>query len=195
MLKAAVIVFAGSLVLLWAAYVVWHPKTDEQRWSELLRSARVSELLGRWHLQRLQAGYLRRIDATEKALLASGYLTEVSISVQDSRARMRQIIATITKHAIAASGNRVDTGLAHRPSPDYVPNTRRVSLAQIPSGVSTPNEAMHRMSGTHICLRLEWRWTPLIGDLDLSSKRAHLSFIDRKGLPRCLFVMRRTASI
>ena len=29
-----------------------------------------------------------------------------------------------------------------------------------------PNEAMHRMSGTHICPRFGWLWVPLIGDLD-----------------------------
>ena len=29
-----------------------------------------------------------------------------------------------------------------------------------------PNKAMHRMSGTHICWQFEWRWVPLIGDLD-----------------------------
>ena len=28
------------------------------------------------------------------------------------------------------------------------------------------NEAMHRMSGTHICPRFGWLWMPLIGDLD-----------------------------
>jgi len=28
------------------------------------------------------------------------------------------------------------------------------------------NEAMHRMSGTHICSRFGWLWMPLIGDLD-----------------------------
>jgi hypothetical protein len=30
------------------------------------------------------------------------------------------------------------------------------------------NEAMHRMSGTHIGSRSEWLWVPLIGDLDRS---------------------------
>jgi hypothetical protein len=29
-----------------------------------------------------------------------------------------------------------------------------------------PNKAMHQMSGTHICLRFDWLWMPLIGDLD-----------------------------
>ena len=29
----------------------------------------------------------------------------------------------------------------------------------------TPNEAIHRMSGTHICSQFRWLWTPLIGDL------------------------------
>jgi len=32
--------------------------------------------------------------------------------------------------------------------------------------VDIANEAMHRMSGTDICLRFEWFWMPLIGDLD-----------------------------
>jgi hypothetical protein len=27
------------------------------------------------------------------------------------------------------------------------------------------NEAMHRMSGTRICLRFGWLWMPLLGDL------------------------------
>ena len=27
------------------------------------------------------------------------------------------------------------------------------------------NEAIHRMSGTHICPRFGWLWMPLIGDL------------------------------
>jgi hypothetical protein len=31
------------------------------------------------------------------------------------------------------------------------------------------NEAMHRMSGTHICPRFGWFWMPLIGDLDRSA--------------------------
>jgi hypothetical protein len=31
------------------------------------------------------------------------------------------------------------------------------------------NEAMHRMSGTHICLRFGWLWMPLIGDLGRSA--------------------------
>jgi hypothetical protein len=35
--------------------------------------------------------------------------------------------------------------------------------------VDIANEAMHRMSGTHICLRFEWFWMPLIGDLDRSA--------------------------
>jgi len=96
MLKAAVIVFVGALVVLWAAYVVWHPKTDEQRWSELLHSARVAVLFRSLHLIPLEALYQRRVDATEKALLASGYLTEVSIPVQDSRTRVGQLLGTIT---------------------------------------------------------------------------------------------------
>jgi hypothetical protein len=29
-----------------------------------------------------------------------------------------------------------------------------------------PNEAMHRMSGTHVCSEFDWLWMPLIGDLD-----------------------------
>jgi hypothetical protein len=29
-----------------------------------------------------------------------------------------------------------------------------------------PNKAIHRMSGTYICLRFGWPWMPLIGDLD-----------------------------
>jgi len=38
------------------------------------------------------------------------------------------------------------------------------------------NEAMHRMSGAHICSRFEWSWMPLIGDLDRwASSRAGLA--------------------
>ncbi len=96
MFKAAVIVFVGALVVLWAAYVMWHPKTDEQRWSELQHCARVAVLLGRWHLQPLEARYQRRCDAIEKGLLASGYLTEVSIPIQGSRTRGWQLIGMIT---------------------------------------------------------------------------------------------------
>jgi len=80
----------------WAAYVLWHPKTDEQRWSELQHCAKVAVLLGRWHLQPLEAWYQRRCDADEKALLASGYLTEVSIPIQGSRTRGWQLIGMIT---------------------------------------------------------------------------------------------------
>ena len=32
-----------------------------------------------------------------------------------------------------------------------------------------PNEAMHRMSGTHVCSKFEWLLKPLIGDLDRSA--------------------------
>jgi hypothetical protein len=42
------------------------------------------------------------------------------------------------------------------------------------------NEAMHRMSGTHICWRFEWLWLPLIGDLG----RSTVTFPG----PRCLRV-------
>jgi hypothetical protein len=37
------------------------------------------------------------------------------------------------------------------------------------SGIGAPNEAIHRMSGTHICSRFGWLWMPLIGDLDRSA--------------------------
>ena len=30
---------------------------------------------------------------------------------------------------------------------------------------TTPNEAMHRMSGRHICCRFDWPRVPLIGEL------------------------------
>jgi hypothetical protein len=30
----------------------------------------------------------------------------------------------------------------------------------------SPNEAIHRMSGTHICSRFGWLRMPLIGDLE-----------------------------
>jgi hypothetical protein len=96
MFKAAGLVFVGALVVLWAAYVVWHPKTDEQRWSKLQHCARVAILLGRWHLQPLEAWYQRRCDDIEKALLASGYLTEVRIPVQSLGTRLSQIRGTIT---------------------------------------------------------------------------------------------------
>ena len=95
-LKAAVIVFVGALVVLWAAWVVWHPKGDDQRWWELQHSARVGILLRSLHLQPLEARYQRRCDSIEKALLASGSLTEISIPIQGIRARDWQLIGMIT---------------------------------------------------------------------------------------------------
>ena len=40
-------------------------------------------------------------------------------------------------------------------------------MAEVARRIS--NEAMHRMSGTHICLRFVWLWMPLIGDLSRSA--------------------------
>jgi hypothetical protein len=96
MFKAVGIGFVGVVVVLLAAYIVCHPKTDEQRWSELQHCGRVAMLSGRWHLRPLEAWYQRRCDATEKALLASGYLTEVRIPVRSLRTRLSQVRGTIT---------------------------------------------------------------------------------------------------
>ena len=46
------------------------------------------------------------------------------------------------------------------------------TIKAVESVLWVANEAMHRMSGTHICLRFVWLWMPLIGDLGRSVKAA-----------------------
>jgi hypothetical protein len=95
-LKAAVVGSAVALVLVGAAYVRNHLKTDQQRWSELPHLNKFAILSRRCHLQPLESHYMKRYDTTENALLGSGYLVRITVPVRDSRSQNRQIIGTIT---------------------------------------------------------------------------------------------------
>src|SRR5690348_13859785 len=94
--KTVAVVSLLALAGLSTAYVRSHAPSDEQRWSELPRFAGVAALSRRWHVQALASRYQKRYDKTEKALLDSGYLVELTVPVGRSRTQCWQVLGVIT---------------------------------------------------------------------------------------------------
>ena len=94
--KTVSIVSVFALAGLLTVYVRSHPPSDEKRWTELRRMARVAAVSRHWHIQPLASRYQKRYDATEKALLDSGYLVELAVPVRSSRTQCFQVLGVIT---------------------------------------------------------------------------------------------------